>query len=221
MRASLLHDSTGSSAIEFALLLPLLVLMLFGTVELHRYMLHKRHIEAAAKAVAIMIAQRPDPIGAADPPSMDFDLVRHMFPELGYEGATNAQWWRYMAFQVTHVVFKPTVAGCSSSCTYTANVAWAWPRITSDLPRGALERSCGVLTAAAPGATPSGSTLPGSLFGPGSMTIVDLQYRFTPLVGTAIVPAQTIVGQGFATSRFVTPYIANASVNDTLRCPGF
>jgi hypothetical protein len=221
-RPGLLQDRSGTSAIEFALLLPVLILMLFGTVELHRYMLHKRHIEAAAKAVANMVGQRPESASVVgESASMDFDLVRHMFPELNFAGSNDGDWWRDIAFQVSHVAFTPTMAGCTSSCTYTANVAWSWPTRTSNVPRGSLERTCGALTAAAAGQTPTGSTLPASLFGPGSLTIVDIQYQFTPLLGATIVPAQTILGQGFATSRFVTPYIKSDSAMNTLRCPGY
>ncbi len=220
-RACLLQDRAGTSAIEFALLAPLLIFMLFSTVELHRYILYKRHIEAAAKGVANMIGQRPDSYSATDYVSLDFDLVRHIFPEHYYPGASDADWWKKLAFQVTHVVFTPTVAGCTSSCAYAANVAWTWPTVTSDVPRGSLARSCGVLTAAAAGATPTGGALPATLFGPGSLTIVDLQYNFTPLLGATLVPAKTIVGQGFASTRFAAPYIANAGASLTTRCPGY
>ncbi len=220
-RSGLLQDCTGTSATEFALIAPLLIFMLFSTVELHRYIVHKSHIEAAAKGVANIVAQRPESISATDSVSLDFDLVRHMFPEHYFAGANDGTWWKKLAFQVTHVVFTPTVAGCASSCTYAANVAWTWPTSTSDVPRGSLARSCGAITAAPAGATPTGGAIPATLFGPGSLTIVDLQFNFTPLLGSTLVPTKTIIGQGFAPSRFAAPYIANAGASLTTRCAGY
>jgi hypothetical protein len=206
----LLSDSSGTSAIEFALLLPLLVLMLFGTVELHRYILHTRQIAAAAKAVATMIAQRGDGYSASETPSMEFDLVAHMFPAVNPIGSPH-NWWTRLGFQIRHVVFTPTVLGCTSSCTYRANLAWQWG--------GGV--TCGPMPAAAAGATPTSGTIPAAALGPGSMTIVDLQYNFAPLLGSTIVPTKTIVAQGLASTRFASPYIVNQSTSNVVRCPGY
>lgn len=207
----MLSDCSGTSAIEFALLVPLLVLMLFGTVELHRYILHTRQIAAAAAAVATMIAQRGEGYSASETPSMEFDLVPHMFPALNPVGSPFF-WWRRLGFQIRHVVFTPTVAGCTSSCTYQANLAWQW---------GTGGVTCGLVPAAAAGATPTSGTIPAAAFGPGSMTVVDFQYNFEPLLGSTIVPTKTIVAQALAATRFASPYIDNQSTLNVTRCPGY
>ncbi len=55
-----IKDVRGVAAIEFALIAPLMVTMLAGTVELSNYMMALRRVSAAAHASADLIAQETD-----------------------------------------------------------------------------------------------------------------------------------------------------------------
>jgi Flp pilus assembly pilin Flp len=206
----------GVAAIEFALLMPLLVLMMLSSVELQRYLRIERQLSLAAENIANIVVQRQ----ASDvtKPNFDFDAVYHLFPP-GNEDPTNA-WWNYIVHKITNVVFTPTVAGCTSNCTYKANAAWIWPSYDSGFSPGVMARSCGPLTAAASGASPTGKTIPAAMFGPGSVVIVDIGYRFKPLFGSNLVPPIDLFRQGYANARFASPYIQTPE-GMTTRCAGY
>lgn len=211
----------GVAAIEFALLLPLLIVMMLGSVELQRYLRIERQLSLAAENIANIVAQRQS--SDLTKLNFDFDSVYHLFPP-GNEHPT-LTWPSYIIHKITNVVFTPTIAGCTVNCTYTANAAWHWPSYNSaPFSPGVMARSCGPLTAAAPGAAPTGKTMPAAMFGPGSVVIVDIGYRFTPLFGSSLIPPITMFRQGYANARFATPYIKFPNQNwtgSTVRCAGY
>ncbi|MDB5594461.1 MAG: hypothetical protein JWM36_1422 [Hyphomicrobiales bacterium] len=124
-----------------------------------------------------------------------------------------------MGIQSTQVVFTPTVAGCTVSCTYTANVAWTWGTMISQ--NGTMSRTCGTLAGVAEGVKPTGKTLPQNLFGPSALIVVDLSFNYVPLIGSVFVPPIRLVKQAFYAPRFTASYITVADPADTARCPGF
>ena len=206
----------GVAAIEFALLLPLLVLMMLSSVELQRYLRIERQLSLAAENIANIVAQRQS--SDVTKPNFDFDAIYHLFPP-GNEHPT-LTWSSYIVHKITNVVFTPTVSGCTANCTYTANAAWIWPSYDSAFSPGVMARSCGPLTAAASGASPTGKTIPAAMFGPGSVVIVDIGYRFTPLFGSNLVPSIDLFRQGYANARFASPYI-QFPAGLTTRCAGY
>lgn len=54
-------DESGAAIIEFALLLPILILLVFGCFELGRALLVRQAMEGAVRAGARSLAQVPDP----------------------------------------------------------------------------------------------------------------------------------------------------------------
>jgi Flp pilus assembly protein TadG len=222
MRKHLRHftrNGSATSAVEFALVLPLFLLILLGSVEFNRYFRFARHLATAADTVGSMMAQRIGPLGATDA-EMDFNSSYEVFREAAQSAATSASWANYMGHQITQVVFKPTVATCTSGCTYVANVAWVWP--TNYVLLGSLARVCGTLLGAVAGTAPSGASIPQNLFGPGSMIVVDLTYDYTPLFGSRFLSPMRIVKQAFYAPRFASPYISSGTLNTvTQRCSGY
>ena len=67
MNRFLLHDRRGASAAEFALVLPLLILLLFGLIDAGRYMWQWNSAEKAAQAgVRMAVVTLPVPQGLID-----------------------------------------------------------------------------------------------------------------------------------------------------------
>ena len=205
----------GVAAIEFALLLPLLILMMLGSVELQRYMRIKRQLSLAAENIAAIVAQRQS--SDLTKLNFDFDAAYHLFPP----AREAADWTKLIVHQITNVPFTPTVPGCTKNCTYTANVAWYWPSYDTGFGLGNMRRQCGTLNGAATGATATGANIPAAMFGPGSVVIVDLGYRFTPLFGSSLIAPIDLFRQGYANARFATPYINFPNQGLTVRCTGY
>ena len=208
----------ASSVVEFALLVPLFLVLLLGSMEFNRYFRYARHLELSVDMVAHMMSQRNSPIGPTD---LNFDLnaSEFVFRELASEEPVSVAWWRKLGHQITHVVFTPTVAGCTTSCTYEANVAWSWPDYKIKL--GSLSRACGKLQPAGDGVAPNGSTLPAKMFGPGSLIVVDLTFDYKPVFGAGLVPPFRMVRQAYYAPRFATPYLPALNGPSITRCPGF
>ncbi|MDB5569885.1 MAG: hypothetical protein JWN93_1068 [Hyphomicrobiales bacterium] len=207
------RDTGAASALEFALILPLLIVILLGSVELHRYSKVVRHIGQAAQTVALLTAQREKPIASREELSFDLNAASIIDPE-GEFG-----WFERINHQISHVVFS-TAAGCVQNCAYTANLAWSWPTYSSSV-LGPLTRECGAVAAALDNAPASGTAIPGRLFGAGSLVVVDLQYNFTPVFGSSFMSPISIVRQGFASARFAAPHIVLQDGVNTRRCSGY
>lgn len=214
-----IRAQNGVAALEFALLLPLLLIMLLGSVELQRYMRMDRQLSLASENIAASIAQRQ----ASDPRALhfEFDALPHLFPP-SLDGPL--PWYSMVVHQFTNIAFKPSVAGCTQNCTYTANVAWVWPYYDTAFGVGNLKRNCGTLSPEAPGASPSGATIPAAMFGPGSIVVVDLGYQYKPLFGSALLPPVNLFKQGYANARFASPSISfpkDNLNNAAVRCSGY
>lgn len=204
----------GVAALEFALLLPLLLVMLLGSVELQRYMRIDRQLALAAENIAAAMAQRPPSEDKSV--SFEFDALPHLFPP-SQDG--ELPWYSTVAHQITNVIFSPTTAGCTQNCTYKADVHWRWPFWQTAFGLGGMWRFCGPLAPQPEGNGPSGGTLPAALFGPGSVVVVDLGYQYKPLFGSNLLPPMTIFKQGYASPRFAPlPFPKNNPHGGTTGC---
>ncbi len=215
--ARFLRDASATSAIEFALLLPILITLGLGSIELQRYQRISRQLTATAENVAELIAQRET--AQSDPLNFDFNIAVQLFPQAFIEGG-GTYWWNKFSHQISHAQFVPTQASCVSNCTYKANLLWNWPVYNTGPGAGALRRTCGELTPQQPGETPTGQTLPAGLFGPGTTVMVDLRYSYKPLFGANFLKPIIIERQGYSFPRFASPYIKVTGSQITF-CPGY
>lgn len=207
----------GVAAIEFALLLPLLVFLMLGSVDLLRFLRIERQLTLAASSIANMLSQRQ--VGDTTILNFDFDALQLHFP---LSVSQTGQYYDKIGHQATSAVFTPSVTGCVQNCQYRADVAWVWPVYNTGLEH--MKRKCGTLAPKPQGASEAGATIPAAMFGPGSVVIVDLSYTFEPLFGSSVVPAIKIFRQGYANARFATPYLvipATDWAGNNVRCPGF
>jgi Flp pilus assembly protein TadG len=214
-----IYDKRATSAVEFALVLPFLVTLLLGSFELQRLLRHERRLTLAANTVAQMLAQRQ--LGDESPLESDRNSIIQVVPEL--TAAFGSRIWDNLAHQITLVAFRPTVAGCTQSCTYSAHVAQVWPTSAPGLTVSFadMRRQCGELTRSAAGSAPSRTTLPVP-FGPGALIVVDLRLAFTPMIGSAWLPPALLTRQGFASPRFArSDFRFPKGQSNVLTCSGF
>jgi hypothetical protein len=102
-----------------------------------------------------------------------------IFPQMLQDAARKGISWKNdISISIAGVLFTGKPAGCTpSNCSsYDANVVWN---------SGPNKRTCGVLLTPAPDtATPSPTTLPTDVFGPGSLIVVDIVYNYAPIFGS-------------------------------------
>jgi Flp pilus assembly protein TadG len=213
--ARLARERGAVSAVEFALVLPVLICLMMGTVEMNRLAMTGKKAVAAANAIGEMLSSSQTP-----PTAAELQFISDSGMLIDPQVLTDAQvqgvnWWSIMTSTFTSVVFRPTVAGCTVRCRYTANVAWS---------AGAQRRPCGPLQSVTNGSPYSPTTLPLSLFGPGSTIVVDSQYAYRPLFGDRIAGPRTITRSAYFAPRYIDPLtLGDLSANPSIAtvCPGF
>jgi Flp pilus assembly protein TadG len=171
------------AATEFALVLPLLVMLMLGSVEVARVIIAARNVTAVATTAVEMLSENITT--RVDYVDVDFAVASTMviFPQILQDAAQKGISWKNdISVSIAGVLFTGLPAGCTTSCTsYTANVVWN---------SGANKRTCGALLTSAPDtAAPSKTTLPADVFpvtpSPGaSLLVVDIAYNYTPMFGS-------------------------------------
>lgn len=168
-------DRRGASALEFALCAPLFILLLLVGVDTSRYVFATRQIEDVAATIGQMISMtQGGEIG-----DKDLQFYRNsamvIFPQALADAAQQSiPWDQDIDISVASVAFQAASSACTAHCTYVPKVVWAG---------GTKPRSCTVaLTAAPDSAPPSRTTLPASVYGPGSVIVVNVGFAFRPTI---------------------------------------
>ncbi len=160
----------GAAGIEFAIVVPTLLVFLVGVVDLSDGLLTQRRMEFAATSVAQIAS-----LSAAQAQSQN-----QLTDVQGWQATTAAfaffpGWGR----QTKQGGFTVTVSGInftSSSGTYAPTVAWS---VSNQLGSPIL-RPCGAPQVVASGSTPSFSAIPAGDVGPTALVVSDVVWTFTP-----------------------------------------
>lgn len=154
-------DRRGLAAVEFALVLPVMLVAYFGCLEVTQGFQASRKVAILARSLSDLTSQATATVSAAE--------MNNIFNAAGAVMAPfNASTAR---MTVTSVVFS-TVSG-----TVRALVDWSVTR------NGSL-RACGQLTQTPNGTAPSLTTIPvGLVSASSSVIIADVSYDYTPLLG--------------------------------------
>ncbi len=211
-------DRRGAAALEFALLTPVLVMIVLSVTDVTEAVITWWRLSAAAGTIARIATTY-----AATPTNNNVLTVKQattastavfaVVPALAAAPATG------YGVAISSVVMTPTVPGCTSGCTYVATTAWS-----AALQGGAQTRLCGRLNAVPDGQPASLTALPLDAFTPAPLLVVDVTYDFAPLF-------TNLFGAGL---RFMeTAYLAPRTGDDTAwvrltgpnaapaQCPGY
>lgn len=207
----------GVAALEFALVLPVLLVALLGFVELDRYVTSTRQLESASNSISEMLSQSTSKTNGDL--NFAYDSLMVLFPRVLEDSARKAVAWRNdINVSMSSIAFASTVPGCVANCTYKAQVAWS---------SGSAKRPCSVpLSPVADNSTPTPTTLPQSAFGPNGLVAVDLEFTYTPLFAPKLFGSMTIKRSSFLQARDVAPlsylkFDPSAGNSLVTTCPGY
>ena len=222
------HDRRGTAALEFAVVLPVLVVILTALADLTNATLTWWRLAQAADAVgriatslaagdsnANVLTQEQARVASTAALSLlpELRAPELRAPELRAAASPRA------GVVLSAVVFAPVAAGCTQNCAYVARVAWS-----ASLQGGLPARPCGTLSPAADGARPQPTTLPASAYGATSVLVVDVAAETTPLVTTLLGSAVRMAVAGLMAARTGGPGDWIRLTGPTaagLRCPGY
>ena len=176
------RSTSGLAAVEFALVIPFIIMFIFGGYEAVRAINSERRLTVLANAIAQQITAATATPGASYAELANADLhffyntAIVLFPQALADGARYGNAWsQNVSISVTSVSFTPVPPTCTSNCIYLANVMWT---------SGAQPRPCLLpLSSQSDQAPPTPSRLPADVFGPNSLIVVDLAYSFRPIIG--------------------------------------
>ena len=194
---------SGTVAVEASLILPILFFLLLAGSEIARYANTARQLTNLANSMASLVAERTTGFTFYDA-VFTYNSAMVTFPSVLGDSTRKGIAWNFdIAVTVSSVVFSPTVAGCTSNCSYKGKVAWS-----INMPI-AQTRSCTTApTAVADTAPPSMTTLPQDVFNAGSLIVADIVYTYVPLFGSGVLPTMTIRRTVYMQPRYMSsiPY---------------
>ena len=212
----------GLAALEFAFIAPVMIATFTGLYDLTTGFLAWQRVNMAALAIdqiATAMAATPqntNVLDLADVTTASSAIYAYLPDTL--TAATSS-----FGVVITSVVMTPTPTGCTTACTYTANVAW------SGAYQGAAgtRRACGTLTSVPDASNITPTTLATDAFSPEPVLVVDVTYTFHPLffnyVKSNIVMTRTAYFSprtGLVSDWFQYYFIAGLSDPTTL-CTGY
>ena len=230
-------SARGAVAIEFAFLMPVLVILLILGVQVVAYVNCVRRVELLATSISEMISQAAPQPGAstayvnAQDLHFAYDSGLVVFPYLMSDASRQGvAWWQDIYIDFSSVQFTSIngktcpVNGDQSSC-YNANVVW-----TSTGTTGTNYRACGNSAGQAPYQLPMADTsspnklaLPRSIFGAGSVVVIDIVFTFRPVFAGTLMPTLTIARSVYVRPRYATLIDFDTTNNDGIAtlCQGY
>ncbi|WP_427953868.1 TadE/TadG family type IV pilus assembly protein [Acidiphilium sp.] len=225
-------DRRGVAALEFALVLPLMIALLFGVYELSEPMIIDQQVYAAAHSIpasASIAAVQGDGSTSLTYAQVQFaeSTIFAEIPALrsGQEAHASSD-----SVTMSSVVFEPNpstcVASVSSPCNYNAYVAWSVAYTGGDSREAfnQVTRPCGIVTQ-----VPAGDTAPGTLptlgvsteatAWPDPILVVDVAFSYQPLLLTYTKTPIVFAASGLWPVRSVKAASVDASGNATRLLP--
>jgi Flp pilus assembly protein TadG len=173
-------DARGIAAVEFAFVLPIMLTLYLGCVEVTQGVIANRQITAVARTIADLASQQTgaltDTGNAANGVNVSqiFAASQALFPQATVVNP--------IRMTISSIDFVPVPAACTINCTYNAQTSWS---VTLN---GGAARPCNiVLTPVSNGALASPTTMPVGVYGAGSVIVADVSYSYQPTFGYVLV----------------------------------
>ncbi|MFV0279138.1 MAG: TadE/TadG family type IV pilus assembly protein [Rhodoblastus sp.] len=183
-----LASTNAAASVEFLIFAPVLIIMLLAGFEVSRMVAAQRHLATFTSSVAWDLAGTNDQDANGKTIAKGFRLYEFatrlglLMPEVWKPGVSVYAGHSRYNIAMTMVQMTPTVANCSSNCTYIANVAWSW---------GDMNRSCGQLGSVTDGSAYDKAKLPNGAFQAGAVVVVDVKVEYPSILNLSWLPART------------------------------
>ncbi len=219
------RDRDGGPAMEFAIVAPVMVMLLLGGLDASDALLTWRRVATAAREIAIIATEmsvQPDLTTVLTPAQayQASTAIYALFPQL--KSTVNTVQY---SVTLSAIVFTATPPGCdpATNCVYTASTAWSYA-----LPMGRnVTRPCGVLQQVPPGTPASPRTVPtAGMTALTSVVVADVTVVYTPVFTAFITSPITMSRAAFMPPRTANPDqyveydVANAATDKAV-CPGW
>jgi Flp pilus assembly protein TadG len=183
------REEDGIAAVEFAMILPLMLTLYIGTAEMTNAIMASRKETLVARTLSDLIAQQASGV----------DLV-----EADLDGIFNAATAIMAPFNpavlkmtITSVEFVAN-AGAASGTGFDAKPRWTAVR------NGSTKRPCAVLTKVNNTDTPAANNMPVGIYGAGSVIVADTSYTYVPNFGSTFMSWDTN-GITFSHTTYMRP----------------
>ena len=223
--AALCRDRTATSAIEFAVLAPVMLVLLSGSYDITRVLIAMRQVTGTAQQIVQIATEQ----------SVQPDQSTSLTIQQGYQAQTaiyalipalkSGLDTSLFSVTLSAVVFTATPAGCTpgKDCVYVAHLAWS-----TALPQGvAATRPCGVVAQVAPSQPASIANLQtAGMTAVTSIVVADVSYVYRPLFGGFVTGPLTLQRTAFLPPRagkptqYVQYDLAHTTTNPAI-CPGY
>jgi Flp pilus assembly protein TadG len=187
LRSILADSDSGVAAVEFAILMPIIVALFLTATDCLAGLTVARRSTQAVNTIAEIMSQNPSQVVADSQVVLAMDSVLTTMPNVLNDAANQGKTWQA---DVTMVVSEADFTYTSSNGSTTAAITWS-------VGNNATKRTCGTPTRAGTDSfalvdgsgAPVLTTLPNSLYIPYSTTagnltysfiVVDLVYKFNP-----------------------------------------
>ncbi|MDB5532311.1 MAG: uncharacterized protein JWO28_626 [Hyphomicrobiales bacterium] len=163
-------DRRGVAAVEFALILPLMLTLYLGTSELTQGVMASRKATLVARALSDLVGQLAAGNAMTDTEATNIfnaaTAVMSPFPTSS------------LKMTITSVEF---VANAAATNKYDAKPRWTIIR------NGGTARPCAKLTAVANTVKPASTNMPNGMYQSGSIIVADVSYTYDPPFGKALL----------------------------------
>ena len=199
------RNRRGVAAVEFAFILPLMLLIYLGSAEVTQALMASRNATLVARTLADLIAQQANGVNVTDTElSQAFSAANAVMAPFSTAS---------LKMTITSVNIVPS-SGTGSSGGFVAQPEWS---AAAASPSNGPLRPCTNLTAAPDAAAPTPITLPQDLYSKGSLIVADVSFTYTPPFGANFFKSVGLpAGITYSHSAYMrprawtspTPYIA-------------
>lgn len=163
------RNKSGVAAVEFALILPVMLLLYLGSAEITQALMASRKATLVARTLSDLTAQQTTQV-----PVVDADLTNIFAAATDIMAPFSAT---PLQMTITSVEF---VADASSSTGYDAKPQW------TSVQNGGVPRPCAILTPVSDSTTPTSTNLPTGVYAQGALVVADVVYTYTPSFGSSL-----------------------------------
>ena len=212
------RDTRGSAAIEFAVIVPVMITMVLGVVDMSKAMILNQEVYNAAHTIPLLAS-----IEAVQPDKTTTLTVAQVQQSLSAIYA-EMPWVRSgievgkRSVTMSSVVFTPSIVTCvqtaNLNCLFTPHVAWSVAYTDANSAGFTnVVRSCGTLKQTAPTAGVASdltSLRTANVNNPDPILVVDVHYQYTPLFFKFVTGAVDFWASGYWPVRSVSPSVLPA-----------